>query len=448
VAAPVAGALYHVRHLATLFDPTQNDALRTAQGHAFGRWALAAICAAAVVQLVAALVTRRVRLAPLPRRMLGGIVLAAAVALVVVGVLAFSARYGGMGDMVHKVATQFTSSDTSGGGTPRSASRLLSIGNNGRIPMIREGLAGYPHHPLAGTGAGTFRFTNYLYRTTASMIVKHAHNQWINVLSELGLIGLVLFVVAIGGLLVAALRPVGRAARDADRGLLAALQAGAIAFVAHMSVDWDWDLAAATLAFLLVVCVSAAYVRGRRAGPAPGDDRPDEGASRSELLDDPAAEGAGPPPPASTPRRRPAWSGVGARVFVTGLLVLIGVSWLLPYLSQRAYGNALTLAGDNRVAPAIAAARRAHRLDPLAVDPLFTLALLEQQQGAAHQATATLQQAQRLQPQNPAVYYQLGMMQLNVLGLDRAAADSFLRTLSLDPHDTDALYELGIARSP
>ena len=35
----------------------------------------------------------------------------------------------------------------------------------------------------------------------------HTHNQWINVLSELGLVGLVLFVVAVGGLLVAALRP-------------------------------------------------------------------------------------------------------------------------------------------------------------------------------------------------------------------------------------------------
>jgi O-antigen ligase len=432
-AAPVAAALCHLRHLDTLFNPTVNDGLRTVQGHALGRWALAAVILAALAQFVAALVTRRVRLAVLPRRVLGAVVLAGAIGLVVTGGLAFSARYGGVGRLVHNVTTQFTSSEASGGGTPSSASRLLSIGNNGRIPMIREGLDGYPHHPLAGAGAGTFRFTNYLYRTTESMVVKHAHNQWINVLSELGIVGLVLFVLAIGGLLVAALRPIGRAARDADRGLLAALQAGAAAFVAHMSVDWDWDMAAATLTFLLIVGVSAAYVRGRRAGLA-------------QAADGPAATAAGPP-------ARAPWStrhafGLGSRAFVTGALVLVGVSWLFPYLSERAYSRALGLAGDNKVAPAIAAARDAHRLEPLAVDPLFTLARLQQQQGKARDAIATLLKAQHLQPQNFAVYYQLGLMQLNVLGLKRDAADSFLRALSLNPHDHNALYELSTARSP
>ena len=53
-----------------------------------------------------------------------------------------------------------------------------------------------------------------------------------------------------------------------------------------------------------------------------------------------------------------------------------------------------------------------------------------------------------MQPQNFAVYYQLGLMQLNVLGLKRDAADSFLRALSLNPHDHNALYELSTARSP
>ena len=236
--------------------------------------------------------------------------------------------------------------------------------------------------------------------------MKHAHDQWINVLSELGIVGLVLFVVALGGLLFAALRPVGRAARDADRGLLAALQAVSVAFVFHMTIDWDWDMAAAAIAFLLLTGVAAAYVRRRRADALRG------------------VAQAAPAPDGEPAVRRRAWReprglrfGVASRILVTGVLLLVALSWLSPYLSQRSLSRAILLASESRTSAAIVQARRAHRFDPLAVDPLFTLALVEQQQGRGAAAQATLEQAVRLQPQNYATYYELGLMQLNVLGL-------------------------------
>ncbi len=427
-ATPVAAALYHGRHLGTLFNATSSDALRTAQGHLFGRWALAAICLAIVAQAAAALVTRAVPLAGRRRRVVGALVLAVAVVGVAVGVGAFASRYGGVGGVAHKIAHQITSSDTSGDPQTSGAGRMFALGNDGRIPMIREGLDSFPHHPLAGTGAGTFRFTNDLYRSNSGFIVMHAHNEWINVLSELGLVGLVLFVAAIGGLLVAALRPVGRAARDADRGLLAATQAVSVAFVAHMTIDWDWDMAAAALAFLLLAGVAAAYVRGRRAGAAT----------------------AGPPAPSGDGHEeaRGLRFGIASRVLATGVLALVVLSFLPPYLSERALSRAIVLAGDNRTAPAVVQARRAHRLDPLAVDPLFTLALVEQQQGRESEALATLEQAVRLQPQNYSTYYELGLLQLNVLGRRAEAAASFKRALSLNPDDGNSSYELGAALAP
>ncbi|HMK91626.1 MAG TPA: O-antigen ligase family protein, partial [Thermoleophilia bacterium] len=266
-AGPVALALYHARPLQTLFDATANDALRTAQGHAFGHTVLLAIVAVALLQVMAALVTRRVPLRGLARRVVGAVVLAAALAAVVVGGLAFAGRYGGVDGVFHKAADQFRNVET-GGTTSNGAGRLLSLGNNGRIPMVRNALKGYRDHPVTGSGAGTYRFTNYLYRSGAYFIVKHAHDQWANIMSELGLVGLVLYVTGIGGLLVAALRPGGRGARDADRGLLAALQAAAVAFLVHLTVDWDWDMAPATFSFLLFAGVAAAYVRDRRAAVA------------------------------------------------------------------------------------------------------------------------------------------------------------------------------------
>ena len=427
-ATPVAAALYHARHLETLFNATTNDALRTAQGHAFGRWALAAIGLAIVAQAAAALVTRAIPLAGRRRHVVGAVVLVVALVVVTVGGLAFASRYGGLGGLAHKIAHQFTSSDTSANPKSSGAGRLLALGSNGRIPMVREGLKSFPHHPLAGTGAGTFRFTNYLYRPNASFLVKHAHNQWINVLSELGLVGLVLFVLAIGGLLVAALRPLGRAARGADRGLLAAMQAAIVAFVAHMTIDWDWDMAAAAVVFLLFAGVAAAYVRGRRAGPAA------------------AATPAS--PDAARPPARGLRFGVASRVLASGVLALVALSFLLPYLSESALSRAIVLASDNRTSAAIDQARRAHRLDPLAVDPLFTLALVEQQQGQASAALATLRQAVRLQPQNYATSYELGLMELNVLGRRTEAAAAFRRALTLNPHDTNSSDELAAALAP
>jgi O-antigen ligase len=428
-ATPVAVALYHARHLVTLFNATASDAQRSAQGHSFGRWALAAICLAIVAQTVAALVTRAVPLAGRRRRVVGALTLAVAVVVVSVGGLAFAARYGGVGGLVDKALGQFTSSSTSDTLTANGAGRLLALGNDGRIPIAREGLASFPHHPLAGTGAGTFRFTNYLYRTgaDAGLVVQHAHNQWINVLSELGLVGLVLFVVAIGGLLVAALRPLGRAARDADRGLLAALQAAIVAFAAHMTIDWDWDMAAAALAFLLLAGVAAAYVRGRRAELA--------AAGSPDASDAPAARAA----------PRALRLGTASRVLASGVLVIVALSFLSPYLSQSALARAIVLASGNRTAAAAVQAHRAHRFDPLAVDPLFTLALIEQQEGQASAAVATLEQAVRLQPQNYLTYYELGDMQLNVLGRRTAAAASLRHALALNPNDDNSSADLSAA---
>jgi O-antigen ligase len=467
-AVPVAAVLYHGRHLDTLFNATTSDALRTAQGHLFGRWALAAICLAIVAQVIVALVGRHVSLGGRSRQVVGAVALAVALAVVGVGGLAFASRYGGVAGVVHKVAHQFTSSDSSANPHTSDAGRLLALGSNGRIPMAREGVKGFRQHPLAGSGAGTFRFTNYLYRPNASFVVKNAHNQWINVLSELGLVGLVLFALAIGGLVFAALRPVGGAARDLDRGLLAALQAAIVAFVFHMTIDWDWDMAAAAVAFLLLTGVCAAFVRHQRAAAragialsasdaargapddatlaaqaAPGDVTQAPGDVTPAAPDDPPVA-----PPAVSREPRRLRFGIASRVLVTGVLLLVALSWFAPYLSDRALSRSIVLASDNHTAAAVTQARRAHRLDPLAVDPLFTLALVEQQQGRGSTAQATLEQAVRLQPQNYATYYELGLMQLNVLGLRHQAATSFRRALSLNPYDDNSSYELSVASAP
>ena len=418
-AGPVGLALLHVRGLKTVFSPTTDDALRTAQGHVLGRWALVAIAVVVVAQVVTALIHRRVRVPRSIAHFVGALTLTVIVVGVVAGALVYTGSRGGLTHWVksHYEAVVQDSDTHSASGTP---GRLLSL-NSGRPPLWHEALKQFRYHPLTGTGAGTFRFTNYLFRS-GSGVVKHAHSQWLNVLSELGLIGLGLFVVAIGAFLAGAFRRLLSDRGDADRSLLAALQAGALAFVIHMSWDWDWDMAAATLTFLLFAGTAASYLGARGRASA----LPDAGSR--ELGTDGGYR----------------WA---TRALTSGLIALLLVSWALPYLSERAYDAALVASGNGRTKVAEADARRAHRLDPLAVDPLITLALVQQQLGEGQAAMATLDQAARLQPQNYEVYYQKGLLYMNVLGDYLAAEQQFHIALRLNPHDALTQGELQLLTS-
>ena len=123
-------------------------------------------------------------------------------------------------------------------------------------------------------------------------------------------------------------------------------------------------------------------------------------------------------------------------------LVLLAVSWLPPYLAQRAENAALAAASDGDVSAALDYARRAATLDPLAVSPLLTEATLLQQLGRNREALARLQAAVKLQPQNYEVWYELGVLLHEAFGRDKAARAAFTRALALNPDDAASRYEL------
>ena len=130
------------------------------------------------------------------------------------------------------------------------------------------------------------------------------------------------------------------------------------------------------------------------------------------------------------------------RAAASTALVLLAVSWLFPYLSVNAESTALAAAGEGRLTEALAAAQRAARLDPLAVDPLLTEASVLQQLGRNREALAVLRQAQRLQPDDWEPYYREGRLLLTAFD-DRAAAIAALRhALALNPLSAEARYEL------
>ena len=245
--APAALVLWGLRDRGTLFAATTDDALRTAEGHDLLRWAAVAALAAGLAQAAVAVAQRAL---PWPRwlRLAAGtaivVVLVAGVATV--GGRELAAR-GGTAWAKDRLHALLTDSDRQGAGN--EATRLASL-RTGRPPLWREALEQWRHARLAGTGAGSFPLTHYRFRHEYGGIVKHAHSQWLNVLSELGAVGLALYAAALVLLLAAAVR-VALRRRDPLLPLLAAMVAAVVAFGVHMTWDWDWDMAAVTVAMLL-----------------------------------------------------------------------------------------------------------------------------------------------------------------------------------------------------
>ncbi|NLE21275.1 MAG: tetratricopeptide repeat protein [Actinobacteria bacterium] len=472
IVTPVALVLWRLRDLETLFAATSDDALRALEGGELLRWSLAALLVTAGVQLAAALLQRGV---PWPRwsTIAAGAAVLAVVLLVVVG---GSARYvqahGGVSwieDRAHELFTDAGKEE----GRGNEAGRLLVLTTNGRVPLWKEALSQSRSLRLTGSGAGTFPFTHYRFRDGGG-VVKHAHGQWFNVLSETGVVGVVLFSVAVVLFVVAMVGNPFSHRCDPLHPMLVALQAGVIAFLVHMSWDWDWDMAAvgATAFVFIAVCVSyratrrtlerrAARELGGEAAPARAEEPPSGAAqgrpsgAAAEAGTPPlgdaggAAEGAARPAgePASAARRGRGsrrWGSAGwaPRVLASAALLVLAASWLPPYLAQRAETAALTAASEGDVAAALDQARRAAAVNPLAVSPLLTEAGLLQQLGRNREAAERLREATRLQPQNYEVWYKLGLLEHAAFGRDKAARAAFSRALALNPKDAASRHEL------
>lgn len=444
---PSLAALIHLRGLSTVFGPTDDAAVRTAEGHRLGQWVLVALALAFAAQMTLALLQRRLRPRPRLTRVVGWALLVCVVLAVVGGPLAYMSRHGGVRDWVATRIETFTNPSGGGGDT---AGRLLVANSNGRIQLYRIALRGTAVHPLTGTGAGTFVFTNYRFRDGA-MVVKHAHSQWMEVLASLGAVGLALLAVAMLALVVAMAVAVVRAWRHPERGLLAAALAAVLGALAHLSIDWDWDMTAMGVVCLLLAFTLAGLRDQPRSGAGVCESSPTAGEPAAA---DPRDEHTGDSRPGDrrdaplrVERRRR--TGLERRLSLpmallgSGLLLLGAVSWLLPYLSDAAQRRAVAEAEES---PERAArhARRAQRLNPLAVDPLLTLSQIELRLGRPQAAHASLLQAVRLQPQNYRVHYRLGMLLATVYHRFDEAAVQFRWALALNPGHRESAYQLGL----
>ena len=104
--------------------------------------------------------------------------------------------------------------------------------------------------------------------------------------------------------------------------------------------------------------------------------------------------------------------------------VALVAAWAMwqPLRSQDTGEHALVLVDNGRFSQAREQARRAHDINPLAIEPLVELATVEEATGRPVQARRALVDAVELQPSNPDAWKRLAELELRVFAPGGGAA--------------------------
>lgn len=136
----------------------------------------------------------------------------------------------------------------------------------GRLAAWQDSVDIIKDYPVAGTGAGTFFHAHKVYRnaTIGGKYFVHAHNDYIEIASNYGIIGLACFAAFVVAVLASFRRYRTRHEPYCIYLFLGAVT-GLAAFLAHSIVEFNLQIGANTLYFFFLasLCVSAAHTRLR-----------------------------------------------------------------------------------------------------------------------------------------------------------------------------------------
>jgi O-Antigen ligase len=136
--------------------------------------------------------------------------------------------------------------------------RLLYVGNDGRLPLWNVALDVFREDPLEGSGAGTFRLEWERHQSEAFDRV-YAYSLYVEVLAELGLVGMVL----LGASLLTILVGIAVLASGPGRSAYAAALALELAWTVHAGVDLDWQTPAVSILGFALGGFALAKPRGK-----------------------------------------------------------------------------------------------------------------------------------------------------------------------------------------
>jgi hypothetical protein len=248
--------------------------------------------------------------------------------------------------------------------------RLVSTSSSNRWRWWQEAWNAFTDQPAQGTGAGTFGLTDRIERNSP-LAVLEPHSTPLQFLTELGLIGFLLYATVLVALARRTFWPLGLAI--------------AVCLL-HSFVDIDWDYIAVQGPLFLLV---------------------------GALL-------AGPP----TVRRGWLVPAVAALCALAAVYSLAS-----PWLSQRQLNAAYDAAEQGNLLGALDRARSAHSFNPLDPEPLWVQAALTLDN---ERALELYRRARDLEPKNPETWYRLGSFELHQMKRPRAAYRYLNHAYTLD----------------
>jgi O-Antigen ligase len=319
-------------------------------------------------------------------------------AAAVVGVIVALVAIGNPASYASDKWNEFTDLDS----TSSTSTRLGTVGGQ-RYDLWRVAVKEFDSSPVGGVGEGNYDFGYYQDRRTDRNL-SDPHSLPFRLLSETGIVGLLLFT----GVIVALGVGIARSARRSppkDRRIIAGLAAGGAVVIGQSLTDWLWLIPTVTGLGLLSLSL-AAVPRGR------AEDRP-------------------------TPLRLPWFQQRErsiARWGIAGLLAAAAVSVVFLFLSDLYIREARDEQGES-AAKQLSAARTAADFNPVSVIPLYLQASALEAEGERSHARDVLQDALSKEPDNFVTLALLGDLQVRDGHFDDAAR-YYAKASDLNPRDT------------
>jgi hypothetical protein len=231
-------------------------------------------------------------------------------------------------------------------------SHLVSGSGSGRWQFWAAALREWESAPVVGRGAGSYEAW-WAEHAPFSYFVRNAHSLYLEVLGELGLVGLLILVSALVYGAVVAVRNTLR--RKADERVVAASLLGVVAaFYLGAGLEWIWQIPVVTGVGILSL--------GLLTGPAGASDVPR-----------PVAIAA-----TSVPRRIPRFA-IGLGALAVGWFVLCAQA--VPWLADIQLKASAVASEENDGRRALRHALDGKSIQPWAASPYLQLALVDEQRG-------------------------------------------------------------------
>lgn len=307
-------------------------------------------------------------------------------------------------------------------GAPTNSPGRLADANSLRSLYWRDARDVFNNHKLHGTGSDTFSVSRLPFRDDTTE-VQHAHGYIPQVMADLGLLGLgtVLLLFAAWGFYALRLLGMRRAAPwdwlgDVDDQRLAeiSLLSVVVAFGVQSAIDWTWFIPGIAIFGL----ATAGWIAGT---PSAHKDSAVEFAGGGQNMRI-------------------------ARAVSIGLLgLLMAFAVYQPVRAKQDVTEGLSVA-DNDPARALELGQHANEIDPASAEPMFLIAIAQNNLGDEDAAEETLVRIAIEQPGNLDTWQRLAQYRLNTLDDPKGAIAALKPLLYQSPNSTLGNSLLNTAR--